>query len=387
MVMVQQKTTVLYLIDTLEMGGAEKSLVEITSRFKSITPVFIHIYNGDSLKENLVQNGIEVHSLAINEQYGYKQAQQRLIPMIEKIKPDIIHASLTRSVLISRRLKKEFKEIPLVNSFTSNSYIHTRYRNLSVSRKIKLKYIQWKDRRSAKLADLFISNSQEIKKNNVKALGIPAEKIKVIPRGRSSKLLNPENFDSTELKRNQGLENFTVILNVGRLIKTKGQLDLIKAFSGIRKKVPQSILLIAGEGPYRQRLEAEIEKEGLEQYVRLLGNRSDIPQLLAMADIFVFPTYLEGLPGSLIEAMMSKKAILCSNIPENKECLPEAGGKFFSPGDIPKLSDLLEESLRNKSVLDDMSKIAYRHALENFEIGKVAEVYEETYHNLRERNS
>lgn len=382
----QQKTTVLYLIDTLEMGGAEKSLVEITSRFKSITPVFIHIYKGDSLKENLVQNGIEVHSLEINEQYGYKKAQQRLIPMIEKIKPDIIHASLTRSVLISRRLKKEFKEIPLVNSFTSNSYIHTRYRNLSISRKIKLKYIQWKDRRSAKLADLFISNSQEIKKNNVKALGIPAEKIKVIPRGRSSELFNPENFNSAELKKKQGLENFTVILNVGRLIKTKGQLDLIKAFSGIRKKVPQSILLIAGEGPYRQQLEAEIEKEGLEEDVRLLGNRSDIPQLLAMADIFVFPTSLEGLPGSLIEAMMSKKAILCSDIPENKECLPDAGGKFFSPGDIPKLSDLLEESLRNKGALNGMSEIAYRHALENFEIGKVAQVYEETYHNLRERN-
>lgn len=369
------------------MGGAERSLVEITSRLKNITPIFIHIYRGDSLKKNLVQNGIEVYSLSINERYGYKKAQEMLIPMIQKIKPDIIHASLTRSVLISRKIKKEFKNIPLVNSFTSNSYIQTRYKDLSFSRKIKLKYIQWKDRRSARIADLFISNSQEIKNNNIKALGIPAKKIKVIHRGRSAELLSPGNFNTTDLKKEHGLENFKIILNVGRLIKTKGQLDLIRAFSRISSEIPDTILLIAGEGPYRSELEEEIARKGLETRVKLLGNRSDIPELLGMADIFAFPTYLEGLPGALIEAMMSKKIILCSNIPENKECLPEEGGKFFNPGDIDKLVTLLEESLKDMDSLSSMREIAYEHALNNFEINKVAQLYEEAYQNLIEKNS
>lgn len=386
--MVQQRNIkVLYLIDTLEMGGAERSLVEITSRFKNITPIFIHIYRGDCLKKNLVQNGIEVYSLSINERYGYKKAQEMLIPIIQKIKPDIIHASLTRSVLISRKIKKEFLNIPLVNSFTSNSYIQTRYKDLSFSRKIKLKYIQWKDKRSARIADLFISNSQEIKNNNVKALGIPAEKIKVIHRGRSAELLSPGNFNSTDLKKEHGFENFKIILNVGRLIKTKGQLDLIRAFSIISREIPDSILLIAGEGPYRSELEKEIVKTGLEARVKLLGNRSDIPELLGMADIFAFPTYLEGLPGSLIEAMMAKKIILCSNIPENKECLPEEGAKFFNPGNIDKLVSLLEESLKDMDSLSSMREIAYEHALNNFEINQVAQLYEEAYQNLIEKNS
>lgn len=378
---------VLYLIDTLEMGGAEKSLVEISSRFINITPVFVHVYEGSSLKEDLTKNDIDVYSLCIKENYGFDKAIQSLIPLVQKIDPDIIHATLTRSVLISRKLKKYFEHIPLVNSFTSNSYIDTRFKDLSLIRKSKLRYIQWKDRRTTHRTDLFISNSEEIKKNNITALGIPPEKIKVIPRGRDATILDPERYSSDNLKKDFGFENYKIILNVGRLIKTKGQLDLIKAFSGVFRKNPQTILLIAGEGPYRKRLEEEIESQGLEMRVKLLGNRSDIPELLRMADIFAFPTYLEGLPGSLIEAMLSKKVILCSSIPENKECLPEEGGRFFPPGDIKKLSDLLEESLTNIASLESRSEVAYQHALKNFEINKVSQMYEETYHNLMDRIS
>lgn len=363
------------------MGGAENSLVEIASGFSKIEPIFIQIYEGDSLKYKLIEQGIMVYSLNISDKYGYQNALKKIQKLTEEIKPDVIHASLFRSIYVSRKLKQKVK-IPLVNSFTSNSYVNTRYKNLSVVRRIKLKYIEWLDRSSAKHADFFISNSQVIKKNNSKVLGIPPHKIHVIPRGRDSRLFEANKNDVKFLKKKMGLEGKRLLLNVGRLIESKGQEDLIKAFAEISKKNIDVVLLIAGEGKYRRHLEERILRLGLSDKVVLLGNRKDIPELLAISNLFVFPTYLEGLPGSLIEAMMSGIPIICSDIPENKECVPEGGAAFFTAGNINELEELINNSLDNPDALDIASQKSFEFAVQNFELEKISRDYEEMYYNL-----
>lgn len=363
------------------MGGAENSLVEITSGFSKIEPIFIQIYEGDALKYKLIEQGIKVYSLNISDKYGYKNALKKIEKLTEEIKPDVIHASLFRSVYVSRKLKQKVK-IPLVNSFTSNSYVNTRYKNLSVVRRIKLKYIEWLDRRSAKHADFFISNSEVIKQNNSKVLGISPHKIHVIPRGRDSRLFEANKIDVNLLKKKMGLEGKRLLLNVGRLIESKGQEDLIKAFAEISKKNIDVVLLIAGEGKFRRHLEERILRLGLSEKVVLLGNRKDIPELLAISNLFVFPTYLEGLPGSLIEAMMSGIPIICSDIPENKECVPEGGAAFFTAGNINELEELINNSLDNPYYLKAASQKAYKFAVQNFELEKISRDYEEMYYYL-----
>lgn len=376
-----KRIRVLYIIDTLEMGGAEKSLVEITSGFSKVEPFFIQIYEGDALKYNLIDQGIKVYSLNISDNYGYQSALKQIQKLTEEIKPDIIHASLFRSIYVSRKLKQKVK-IPLVNSFTSNSYVNTRYKNLSFVRRIKLKYIEWLDKRSAKYADFFISNSEVIKQNNSRVLGISPDKIHVIPRGRDSSLFKANKINVNLLKNRMGLEGKRILLNVGRLIESKGQDDLIKAFAEISKKNADVVLLIAGEGKFRQHLEERIQRLGLSEKVILLGNRKDIPELLAISDLFVFPTYLEGLPGSLIEAMMSGTPIICSDIPENKECVPEGGAAFFTAGNIPELADLINNNLDNPDSFNAASQKAYDFAVQNFELEKICRAYEAMYYYL-----
>ncbi|MFN4762601.1 glycosyltransferase [Gillisia sp. Q332] len=376
---------ILYIIDSLVYGGAEKSLIEITTRFQNIEPVFIQVYRGDNQSEVLKSAGIRLIALNLSEKYGFNKAISKIIPLIDQIKPDIIHSTLYRSDVISRRLKDKVK-IPIVNSFVSNSYNKDRYAKLSFDKKIKLKLIQYFDQLTAKKVDLFISNSHIIKKDNARVLKLPLDKIMVIPRGRFSENYIFNISEIAKYKKELGFENKKIILNVGRLIESKGQLDLIRAYSKIKDESSDSLLLIAGEGIFRENLEKEIIDLEMQQHVYLLGNRDDVPKLLAISDVFVFPTYLEGMPGSLIEAMLSKTAIICSDIRENRECMPPKFTNYFNPGDINKLQALMAKSIYNLESKENSIQETYEFAIQNYEIRIIVKKYETTYRYLLMEN-
>ena len=377
-----KKHKVLYIIDTLETGGAEKSLVAITSMFKTITPIFVQVYPGSGLKDLLLRNNIEVYDLQIETGYNFKVALSNLIPLVLKIKPDIIHTTLFKSDIIGRKLKKHYN-VPLVNSLVNNSYIKQRYNNLDFISKFKLYLVQQYDKYSSRSVDLFISNSNAIKFTNAKALNIPERKIKVIHRGRELKDFTDIDLSSLENLRNElNLHDKTIFLNVSRLLERKGQLDLLRSFKSIINNDPQSILLIAGEGEYRSVLEDYIFKNKLKKNIILLGNRTDIPELLSVSDFFVFPSWYEGLPGALIEAMMSNTPIIASNIPENLECIDKNCAEIFEKGNVDSLIRSLDTSVSNKNMMIAKAEKAREIAIKKFSISNISEEYENTYRTL-----
>ncbi|MBZ9729069.1 glycosyltransferase [Salegentibacter sp. JZCK2] len=372
------KIKVLYIIDTLEGYGAEKSLVEITSNLKKVTPVFAHIYQGDMLKAKLEDAGIKVYSLDLMQKYGFREALKKLTPLVHREKPDLIHATLFRAEIIARKLKNHFPGIPLIGSFVSNAYSRVRYHNKSFMERLKLDYIYRLDKNSVKQVDFFISNSHTIKENTGKKLGIDPAKIKVIYRGRDSKAFS-KTSGSLDIPRLRNHDNSALILNVSRLIPLKGQLDIIRAFSLVIKHIPETKLLFAGHGPSRNELEKEVSKHKLQEKVEFLGRVDHINKLLMSADVFVYPSYSEGLPGALIEAMMAGKIIIASNIPENLECVNEDCALIFEKGNIEELADKITRVLRNPSQFQIKAKLAREMAIEKFETGKIVGEYEEAY--------
>lgn len=372
---------VLYLIDTLEGYGAEKSIVQIALNFKAITPIFVHLYSGEKLKSVLTEAGIKVYSLNISSAYGYKEALERIPEIIEREKPDILHSTLFRADMVARKLKNIFPDIPLIGSLVSNSYGKKRYSEMSFLSQLKLFSTQCRDRFSIRKVDYFICNSKAIRKTNVKALGISEKKIKVIYRGRSFKDYHSTDESVHTLLKELNPGNHNVFLNVGRLIKSKGQLDLLQAFKILLERNPNNLLYFAGEGPLRPVLEKKIKSLKLSDKVFLLGYREDIPELLAQSHFFVFPSYYEGLPGALIEAIISKTPSIVSDIAENRECFVENGALFFKSGSIKDLSDKMKEAL----IISDWkerTESSLENARKNFEIKKVSKEYESFYQKI-----
>lgn len=372
---------VLYVIDTLMPSGAEKSLVQIAENFKLYQAVFVHLYEGDYLKAELESKGIRVYSLNFASSSKYKEVQDRLGEIYEFEKPDIIHSTLFRSDLITRRLKSKY-EIPLVSSFVNNSYNPLRFKGKSFITQAKLRLVQFYDTLSSRKVDLFISNSETIKKSKAKSTLVNLEKVKVIYRGRDISKLENLDFKHSELKESLGLKGEKILLNVSRLIERKGQLDLIEAMPKLLQKHPNLNLLIAGHGNFDKTLKDRSKELKITQAISFLGRRDDIPELLSLADVFVFPSYFEGLPGALIEAMLSEKIIVCSDIPENLECVNENCAVIFKRGNVEDYISKLYIVLENIEAHKPLGKRAKELAIKKFNIFKISKEYEKTYDSL-----
>lgn len=101
-----------------------------------------------------------------------------------------------------------------------------------------------------------------------------------------------------------GLEDHALaVLHVGSLTRQKAQHVLLKAFATARIEAPRAVLLMAGEGPLRDTLEAQADDLGVLEGVRFLGDRDDVADLMEAADLFALSSVREGLPVTLLEAM------------------------------------------------------------------------------------
>lgn len=362
---------VVFLIDSLQTGGTEKSLVKLARSFNKVKPIFISLFEKNDFQQELINNGIEFHSLNLEKTYSFHKLVKPVRYLLREINPDIIHSSLFYADMVSRRLNME---IPIINSLVSNSYSQRRFTNLKLSLKLKLRAIQFMDFYSSHKVDLFLANSETIKEHYTKVLNINADKIKVIYRGREIPQLLHEKY-KTEDK---------TFLFVGRLIESKGIQELIEAFSLIKRD--NFNLQIVGEGPYRQELEKLISKLNLDANVVLLGGQQNVNKFFENADYFVFPSHYEGLPGALIEAMMAKVPIIASDIPENKECLSSDMALFHQVRNPEHLATQLQAALTTQD-WPKRTSLAHAFAYEHFDIEKIAQSYEETYAQLIKRLS
>lgn len=139
------------------------------------------------------------------------------------------------------------------------------------------------------------------------------------------------------------------ILSVGELIARKNYDVAIEAVAAL--DVPVDFrFYIAGIGDKEQQLKQHIADKGLEDKIKLLGFRSDIPDLLHAADVFFFPSLQEGLPVAVMEAMACGLPIVCSRIRGNTDLIDEGlGGYLIDATDTAGFTQALTQCIRAPS--------------------------------------
>jgi glycosyltransferase involved in cell wall biosynthesis len=105
-----------------------------------------------------------------------------------------------------------------------------------------------------------------------------------------------------EIRNDLGLKEELVICHIGRFTAQKNHEFLINLFQKVNEKLPQSILLLIGEGDLKPTIENKVISSGLSSSVKFLGERKDIPMVLQGVDLFILPSLYEGFPVVLIEA-------------------------------------------------------------------------------------
>jgi len=173
--------------------------------------------------------------------------------------------------------------------------------------------------------------------------GIPREKIVVIPNGVDLERFKPR--DLYQSKRLFGIdEDSFVIASVGRLSQEKGHRHLFEALAAARPSIPKVTCLMAGDGPLRDTLVAQVRALGLEKVCRFLGDVADVESVLAAADVMVLPSIFEGMPNALLEAMAMGCPVIATAVGGSKELVrPGETGLLVPPRDTASLASALEQ--------------------------------------------
>jgi glycosyltransferase involved in cell wall biosynthesis len=376
---------VLYLIETLGVGGAENSLLELLPRMKQVQPLVCHVYEGSELKDAYEAAGLPVVSLDIPPKYHFRRAVHEVRALVREFQPHLIHTTLFRAEVVGRYVGRQSR-VPVVCSFVSECYADVRWRSLTPTGRFKLKGIQLLDRLTAPWAAHFIANSQTVRDSETRSLRVPPERVSVIYRGR-----DPERFAlrlprevAAKSRADLGLaDGARVVINVGRLVDSKGHAELIEAFAHVIKTEPDAVLLLAGDGPEQSQIEAHIRRLGLGASVQLLGSRSDIPELLAMSDVFAFPSHYEGHPGAVVEAMFAGVPMVLSDIPVHRETVEQGASALLVPLHEPApLAAAIVSLLRDPARAAAIGTLAQQVALRHFTVERAARAYEALYSDL-----
>lgn len=354
----------LFIQDALNHGGAERSHLEILSRFSEEVDVgLVYFYAKHHLKDEYERAGIQLFFLNIPESYNFHTAIYRLIRLIRQEKPDLLVSCLWRADIISR-MASRITGVPLVGTLVNDSYSPLAWKT---KRGFKHRLVYWLDKYTAGIPVHFIANSEALATSHVATLRIPRNKITVIYRGRDIPT-------ATWTPRSE-IKHF---VSYGRLLKRKGFQDLLIAFARVKDVLPENwSLTIFGEGPYRSELERYISELKLQQRVRLAGHVNSPAELLVDYDCFLFPSWYEGFSGALVEAMLVGIPIIASDIPMNLEAVShEETALIFAVNDPYLLADQLKVAIDNPDRMAMLGIEARKKAIEKFSIVKIAREYE-----------
>ncbi len=200
--------------------------------------------------------------------------------------------------------------------------------------------------------------------------------------------VDTEKFDSDQvhksIKGELGIPHgATMILSIGELNENKNHESVIRALAEIGQTVSTNIYyVIVGKGVLEEKLKRTAAESGLEEQIILTGFRTDVIDFYHSADIFVFPSYREGLSVALMEAMASGLPIAASHIRGNCDLIDLQGGNLFNPHDV---SDIQKKVLDLLSLPDvELKKMGThnKEKIKNFSRNVVQKTMTEIYKDI-----
>ncbi len=197
----------------------------------------------------------------------------------------------------------------------------------------------------------------------MRSLGVPARRVTVTPFAVDNDWWNARaaRVDRQAVRRAWGVsEDDLVALFCAKFQPWKRPLDVLRAFH--RAGVPRSVLVMAGEGPLREQVEAEAASLGIRDRVRLLGfvNQSQLPDIYASADLFVLPSDYDPCPVVVCEAMLCGLPVVLSDRVPGRFDLVISGetGEIFPCGNVEALAEALRKILGDRENLGRLSRNA-----------------------------
>jgi glycosyltransferase involved in cell wall biosynthesis len=309
------------------------------------------------------------------------------------IKTEIFDCAGKIDIMTIKNIRKTIKEkeIDIVHSHGYKSNIY----GILASRKTKVKSIatchNWsmtdpKMRKYRHLDLFFMKKFDKIVavsnrlKEQIESSGVKPDKISVIDNGVDIRQFVCEEYDSLFKKKIGANNSKSIICSIGRLVQEKGFFHLLKAFKDIKKSIPDTRLLIVGDGPLKEALGKAALELGISEKVTFAGIRNDISKILAITDIFVMASLDEGLPMVLLEAMAAKKPVVATRVGAIPDIIEDGqSGILVASGNELELSFAVSGLLLDKHKVDCLAEEGLKMIQEKYSSERMAGEYYKIY--------
>jgi starch synthase (maltosyl-transferring) len=351
------------VITDLDVGGAERALTTLATHLKPTrwrVGVFC-LREPGRLTDVLRRADVFCECLCLKRRNPV-QAVTRLARSLRRFRPELVQSFMFHANLAAR-LSAPWAGCPWVVG------------GLRVAEREKRWHLIL-DRLTGSLVTGSVCVSQGVMKFSRDVAGLDPARLIVIPNG-----IDPAPFDrAVRLSRAEiGVpENGHVALYVGRLDVQKGLPDLLDAAQRLVAARPTWYLVLAGDGPTREWLTAQIEnRPGLKGRVHWLGSRDDIPALLKSANVLVLPSLWEGMPNAVLEAMAASRPVIGTTVEGTEDLIvPGQTGWLIPPSDVTTLTQALLEAVDSPERCLRYGEAARRRVEQDFSRERMVAAYE-----------
>lgn len=302
------------------------------------------VCGGPPFAERIRAAGFPVETLPLRDNADLP-GLLRLLLHLRRARPALVHLHMNRAGLLGG-FACRWLRIPCL--VTAAGMVHRRY----VDR-----------------ARLILPCSEGVR-DHLRAQGVPAERMRLVRNA-----IDPAKFAGGAASPSAPADRRDILL-VARLHPNKGHADLIRAFARLARDFPGHDLRFAGTGDpaCEASLRSLARALRLDDRVHLLGDRADIPDLLARAAVFALPSRQEGLPLTVLEAMAAGLPVVACRIPGLDEIAPVAAGGplLVPPGDADRLAGALALLLSRPELRDRLGAQARRSVEARFGMDRFA---------------
>lgn len=332
----------------------------------------------------LEEIGCEVVNYEIDRKglnpFSEKKSIDNIYHAIKNLKLDILHTFTAKPNIYGTFAAKKAK-IPIVLNLVEglgSFYVNDTIKNIVVRNIMERLY-----KKAFKMSDgcVFVNSSDPEYMQNKHI--IKKEKVKIIKSvGVDTHKFSMKNYSQSkllEIKEKLNLNDKIIVLMVARAIWDKGIKEYYEAAETLQNKYNNVEFLLVG-GTDNGNHSCASEEYLNNGCVKWLGHRDDMVDITAVSDIYVLPSYREGLPATLMEACAMSKPIVTTNTFGCKDVVEDGTNGFLVPIHNSKfLAEKIEVLIKDKNLRSAMGKKALQKALNEFDVRKVVEQYMEYY--------
>jgi glycosyltransferase involved in cell wall biosynthesis len=365
-----RRIKVLFLIDSLGPGGAERLMIDLLPALRDLgvdsEVIAIQERHGNPVADDLRAVGVDVSTIGI-ERLRERGALARVTAAIERANPDILHTQLEFADILGSVAASRL-------GIPSISTIHTLDRPPRWTKEAaRSRLTAWTLRRRTSRV---IAVSESARNHVLRKAGLPKRHTAAIHNGIDLApfvAVGAEDRLRTRSELGIGSDD-PVIITVAVLRQPKGIADMLAAMPTLLESHPRLTYLVVGGGTDRSRLDGLVSELGVTQSVHFAGRRSDIPNMLAASDLFVLPSLTEALPTVLIEAMAVGVPVVATQVGGVPEIVDNGTTGLLVPpsSSPPALAEAVGRLLDSPRQRRAMGLAGRRKALDRFSIERQA---------------